>query len=132
MRIVILGAGRLGGLLIEALKGEGREILVVERDSRVLERLEQIGGIEGLGGDLFDEQTLAAAFAKPCDLFVAITGDDPHNILASQLAKRRFKVPRVLIRLEEPELAQVYRQLGFEIICPAELALGELKRLLTV
>jgi trk system potassium uptake protein TrkA len=132
MRIVILGAGRLGGLLIEALKGDQREIVVVERDSRVLERLEQIGGVEGLSGDLFDEQTLAAAFGKPCDLFIAITGNDPHNILAAQLAKRRFKVPRVLMRLEEPELAQVYRQLGFETICPAELALGELKRLLAI
>ena len=132
MRIVILGAGRLGGLLIESLVGGGREVVVVERDTRVLERLEQMTGIEVLSGDLFEEQTLAAVFTKPCDLFVAITGNDPHNILAAQLVKRRFKVPRVLMRLTEPELAQVYRQLGFEAICPTELALGELKRLLGV
>jgi len=132
MRIVILGAGRLGRLLIEALKGGGREVVVIERDSRVLERLEQTGGVEGLSGDLFDEPTLAAVFAKPCDMFVAVTGNDPHNILAAQLAKRRFKVLRVVMRLEEPELAQVYRQLGFETVCPAELALSELKRMLVI
>jgi Trk K+ transport system NAD-binding subunit len=45
MRVVILGAGRLGGLLIESLIGGGREVVVVERDTRVLERLEQIAGI---------------------------------------------------------------------------------------
>jgi trk system potassium uptake protein TrkA len=132
MRVVILGAGRLGGLLIESLIGSGREVAVVERDLRVLERLEKIAGVEALSGDLFDEPTLTAAFAKPCDLFIAITGNDPHNILAAQLVKRRFKVPRVLMRLTEPELAQVYRQLGFEAICPAELALDELKQLLGV
>src|SRR5271155_4613595 len=104
MRIVILGAGRLGELLIESLVGGGRQVVVVERDTRVLERLEKIAGIEVVSGDLFDEQTLTAAFAKPCDLFVAITGNDPHNILAAQLVKRRFKVPRVLMRLGEPEL----------------------------
>ena len=63
MRVVILGAGRLGGLLIESLIGSGREVAVVERDLRVLERLEKIAGVEALSGDLFDEPTLTAAFA---------------------------------------------------------------------
>lgn len=130
MRVVILGAGRLGSLLIESLIGGGREVAIIERDTRVLERLETIAGLEAINGDLFEERILEAAFAKPCDLFIAITGNDPHNILAAQLVKRRFKVPRVLMRLDEPELAQVYRQLGFEAICPAELALSELKRIL--
>jgi trk system potassium uptake protein len=130
MRIVILGAGRLGGHLINTLKGGAREVVVVERDTRIIERLQGTAGVEVISGDLFDEKTLATAFAKSCDVFLAVTGSDPHNILAGQLVKRRFKVPRVVMGLAEPELAQVYRQLGFEAICPAELALDELKRML--
>lgn len=130
MRIAVFGAGRLGSILIEALRGGDNEIRVVDRNGRTLSHLGEIPGVQVISGDLFEEETLHSFLGEGCDIFIAATGDDPHNILAAQLAKRRFHVPRVIIRLSEPELAQVYRHLGFESICPTELALGELKRML--
>ena len=52
------------------------------------------------------------------DGFVAVTEGDNRNIMASQIAKHVFKVPRVVARIYDPERAEAYEKLGLHTICP--------------
>jgi trk system potassium uptake protein TrkA len=45
---------------------------------------------------------------------VAVTGDDEDNLVICQVAKRRFNVPRVVARINNPKNEQIFRLLGID------------------
>ena len=49
---------------------------------------------------------------------MAVTEGDNRNIMASQIAKHVFKVPRVVARIYDPERAEAYEKLGLHTLCP--------------
>jgi trk system potassium uptake protein TrkA len=55
---------------------------------------------------------------EDADGFVAVTEGDNRNIMASQIAKHVFKVPRVVARIYDPEQAEAHEKLGLHTICP--------------
>jgi trk system potassium uptake protein TrkA len=61
---------------------------------------------------------LRRAGIEDADGFVAVTEGDNRNIMASQVAKHIFKVPRVVARIYDPERAEAYEKLGLHTICP--------------
>jgi trk system potassium uptake protein TrkA len=124
MRAVIMGCGRVGSTLALMLDAEGHEVGVVDMDSSAFRRLgEHFGGrtISGIG---INADVLREAGIEGADTFVAVTNGDNSNIMASQIAKVRFKIPRVLARIYDPLRAEVYREVGIETLCITVLCAG--------
>ncbi|MBR2834970.1 MAG: TrkA family potassium uptake protein [Coriobacteriales bacterium] len=121
MNVVIVGCGRVGASLGRLLSGMGESVAVIDCDAKAFSRL----GSEYQGrvvvGQGFDEETLIQAGIRDCDAFAAVTGSDNVNLMASEVAKRLYKVPRVIARLIDPERMNVYQQLGLDYICDTEL-----------
>ena len=124
MKVVILGCGRVGSTLALMLDAEGHQVSVIDKDPDAFRRLgEHFRGqtVTGLG---IDVEVLREAGIEGADAFLAVTNGDNSNIMASQIAKTIFGVPKVLARIYDPLRAQVYRELGIETVSATVLAAG--------
>jgi len=124
MKVVILGCGRVGSTLALMLDAEGHQVSVIDKDPDAFRRLgEHFRGqtVTGLG---IDVEVLKEAGIEGADAFLAVTNGDNSNIMASQIAKTIFGVPKVLARVYDPLRAQVYCELGIETVSATVLAAG--------
>lgn len=102
MNIIILGAGKVGSYLTSGLAEEGHDILVIDRDKDVLDRLLASNDVMGIVGDGRDPEVLVDADVSSCDLFIAITLSDDVNLIASTIAKK-LGAKNIIIRLRESQ-----------------------------
>jgi trk system potassium uptake protein TrkA len=65
-------------------------------------------------GNADEASVLADAGTNRADVVVAVTGDDEDNLVICQVAKRRFNVPRVIARINNPKNEQIFRLLGID------------------
>ena len=117
MRIIIIGCGRVGAETAVRLDQRGDHVTVIDIDPRAFEKLPSgYSGItiRGNGGD---EDVLRGAEAEMAEIVMALTEGDNRNVMAAQLAKHVFGVPRVIAKINDPLRAEAYRTLGLETIC---------------
>lgn len=121
MNIIVVGCGRVGASLAVVLDTPENEVSIVDIDPSSFVRLN--GEFEGrkVVGQGFDEDVLLAAGIEDCDAFAAVTSQDNVNLMASEVARRLYKVPHVITRLINPERLDLYRQLGLDHVCDTEL-----------
>ncbi len=115
MYIVIVGGGRAGHSLAKTLLEEGHEVLVVDKDDQVCEEINEELGSICEAGDGCDAKVLLEAGVERAELFVAITGSDEDNLVACQLAKHRFRVPRTAARVNNPSHEDLFKKLGIDV-----------------
>ncbi|CAN5669473.1 NAD-binding protein [soil metagenome] len=114
MYVVVVGGGKVGYYLAWTLVEEGYEVLVIERDPGIADRIsEQLGAIV-MQGDGAEFSILAAAGASRADVVIASTGDDEDNLIVCQVAKRKFGVDRVIARVNNPKNELLFKRLGID------------------
>lgn len=118
MNVVIVGCGRVGAQLAAMLDAEGHKVYVIDREAYSFRRLPPTFGGTAMLGDGTDEESLKKAGIEEADAFVAVTQGDNRNVMAAQIAKHTFKVPRVLCRIYDPLRKDLYEILGLEAISP--------------
>jgi trk system potassium uptake protein TrkA len=118
MKVIIMGCGRVGGRLAALLEESGHEITVLDTDSYSFRRLPQNFGGTALFGSGTNMDTLKKAGIEEADIFVALTQGDNRNVMACQIAKHIFNVPRVVCRIYDPLREEMYSTLGLETISP--------------
>jgi len=118
MKIVIMGCGRVGGRLAAMLDAEGHDVTVLDTDTYSFRRLPPNFSGTALLGSGADEDTLRKAGIQEAEVFLSLTQGDNRNVLAAQIAKHIFNVPRVICRIYDPLRAEMYSTLGLETISP--------------
>lgn len=121
MKFVILGCGRVGARIAVMLDRLGHEVAVIDRYPDSFKRLPADFGGRTVLGTGIDEDVLKNAGIETADVFAAVTNGDNTNIMASQVAKELFNVPRVIARIYDPLREETYHALGLETICPTTL-----------
>lgn len=101
MNIIIVGAGKVGTYLTSQLSDEGHNILVIEKNQDVLERLLAQNDVMGILGDGRDLDVLDEANVNDCDAFIAMTFNDDVNLISSIMAKRKG-AKSTIVRLRDP------------------------------
>ncbi len=115
MYIIIVGGGKVGYHLARALLDEGHEVLVLEKRAEETEFIcNQLGGV-CIRGDGCEVTTLADAGTGRADMLIAVTGDDEDNLVACQVAKHKFNVPRTIARITDPKNEVIFRKLGIDV-----------------
>ncbi|MFC1657791.1 potassium channel family protein [Candidatus Omnitrophota bacterium] len=116
MHVIIVGCGRVGAELAKLLTNEGHDVVVVDKNVAAFNRLG--GTFNGLTlvGSGFDPDLLKEAGIEKANAFCALTNGDNTNLVAAQVAKRIFSVPKVIARVYDPERARIYQSLGLDII----------------
>jgi len=121
MNTVIMGCGRVGARLAALFDRTGHHVTVLDRQPEAFARLPgDYRGNTRLGTGI-DEDVLRAAGIESADLFLAVTNSDNANIMAAQIAKLTFRVPRVVVRIYDPDREDTFHQMGLETICPTTL-----------
>lgn len=129
MRIVIIGSGRLGSSLVEVFSKRGDNVIVVDQNESKFIYIEDRKDVEFLVGNSTDEKILRQALKKPADIVLVVTGNDYTNIMIAQKIKIIDKTIRVIIRLFDKNLVQVYTDLGIEVLCPTSLTIEALLKM---
>jgi trk system potassium uptake protein TrkA len=78
-------------------------------------------------GSGLDEDILVQAGIEQADVFFALTRGDNTNLMAAQIVKLRFHVPKVCVKVADPLRAEAYRKLGYHCITPSALTAGMMR-----
>ncbi|MEQ9720343.1 Trk system potassium transporter TrkA [Yersinia alsatica] len=103
MKIIILGAGQVGGTLAENLVGENNDITVVDVDSGRLRQLQDKFDLRVVQGHGSHPRVLREAGAEDADMLVAVTNSDETNMVACQIAYSLFNTPNRIARIRSAE-----------------------------
>jgi trk system potassium uptake protein TrkA len=121
MKVVIMGCGRVGGRLAGLLDTEGHEVAILDLEDYSFRRLPPEFKGTALVGNGTDEDALKKAGIEKADAFIALTQGDNRNIMACQIAKHIFNVPRVLCRTYDPLRRELFGSLGIETFSPTTI-----------
>jgi len=121
MKVVIMGCGRVGAQLAGLLDADGHEVTILDIDAYSFRRLPPNFGGTALLGNGIDEAVLKKAGIEKADVFVALTQGDNRNVMAAQIAKHIFHVPRVICRIYDPLRQELYDTLGIEAFSPTTI-----------
>jgi trk system potassium uptake protein TrkA len=115
MYIIVVGGGQLGYHLTRALLAESHEVLLIEKEAAASQKLIDELGSVAVRGDGCEASVLAKAGTSRADMLVAVTGDDEDNLVACQVAKHKFAVPRTIARVRNPRNESLFRKLGVDV-----------------
>ncbi len=127
MQIIVVGCGKVGSKFAQIMAEEGHDIVIVDNDSENFKLLgPSFNGLTVLGVPI-DEDVLKHAGIETADGLAAVTPDDNINMMACQVAKEIFHVPRVFARIQDPIREQVFYQFGVQTVCPTNIAVDEIR-----
>jgi len=127
MHIIVVGCGKVGSKLAQVLSEEGHDVVIVDNDRNSFKLLgADFRGITVTGVPI-DQDVLRQAGIETADALMAVTPDDNVNIMACQVAKEIFKVPRVIARIYNPAREHVFHEFGLETICPTNITADAIK-----
>lgn len=136
MKIIIVGAGQVGGTLAENLASEANDITVIDPDKARLAELNDridIRTVNGLGSY---PDVLEQAGAEDADMLIAVTNSDEVNMLACQVAYSLFRTPTKISRVRAPSYLQRKKLFHNDavpidvLISPEQVVTKHIKRLL--
>ena len=127
MKVIIMGCGRVGASLAGLLDADGHSVTVLDTDAYSFRRLPPKFGCTALIGNGINEESLKRAGIEEADAFVAVTQGDNRNVMATQIAKHIFNVPKVVCRIYDPLRQELYSTLGLETISPTTIFTQMLK-----
>jgi trk system potassium uptake protein TrkA len=117
MRIIIIGCGRVGARLANALHAQ-HAITIVDINANAFHRLSQQFSGTTVEGNGIDVDLLREAGTPSADAFVAVTDGDNRNLMAAQIASSIFGVQRVIARVYDPVRAATYGEHGIHTMSP--------------
>ncbi len=121
MRVIIIGCGRVGAQLAELLDKDGHTVTILDIDANSFRRLSSEFKGTALVGNGIDQRALVRAGIEQADVLVAVTQGDNRNVMAAQIAKHIYNVPRVICRIYDPLREELYQMLGLEAFSPTTI-----------
>jgi trk system potassium uptake protein len=103
VKIIILGAGRVGESLAESLVSEQNDITVIDNDAGRLAALQDRLDLRTVHGHAASPSTLREAGAEDADMLIATTQSDETNLVACHIAAQSFNVPKRIARVRSSE-----------------------------
>lgn len=126
MKIIIVGAGRVGESIAENLLSESNEITIIDHDAQRLRDLQDRFDLRGVNGSASEIEVLTEAGAADTELLIACTSQEETNLVVCKLAQMAFNIPVRIARVQAVHLEQMDILLSPEgfaissIICPEE------------
>ena len=133
MKVIILGAGRVGTTLAEHLCRE-HDVYLIDKNEKELKKIGEKLDVQVLAGPAADPVMLESIGAESADMLVAVTLNDETNIFACQLAYCLFNIPTKIARIRSPHLNKYADRLKKDLfyvdmmIDPADLVTKRLVR----
>ena len=123
MFVVVVGCGRVGSAVAKGLIEDGHDVNVIDESAEAFERVGDDFPGNFVQGPALEVSVLEAAGVERADAFVAATNGDNTNIVIAQIARDRYRVPCVIVRVLDPNRARFYEERGLTTICPTRTAI---------
>ena len=120
MKIVILGAGQVGGTLAESLASEANDITIVDVDGDRLRELRERLDIHTIQGKASYPNILRKASLDDADMLIAVTNSDEVNMVACQIAYTMFNTPKKIARVRSTNYVVARKSLFNENAFPID------------
>jgi trk system potassium uptake protein TrkA len=127
MNVIIMGCGRVGAQLAGMLDAEGHKVTIIDVEPYSFRKLPPTFNGLAMVGNGLEEESLKKAGIEKADVFVTVTQGDNRNVMACQIAKHIYQVPKVVSRIYDPIREEMYRNLGIESISPTKVVAELLK-----
>ena len=121
MKVVILGAGRVGAILAKRLLKDKHEVAVIDWRVEAFRNLGKDFPGQTVLGTGIDEQVLKKAGIEKADAFIAVSNSDNTNLMSVQVVRSRFGIKTTIAWVVDPQRAQSFQEYGLEIVCPTTL-----------
>jgi len=134
LRVLIVGAGRIGAHLLRFLSSNGdNHVTVIEKNEEACREVSDHSDATILKADVSKAGILEEANASQADLILAVTDDDRTNLSLTRRAKQDFGIPRVVAVANSPRNKHRFKQAGADVvICPVDLALRDLENVVSL
>jgi trk system potassium uptake protein len=130
MFVLIVGCGRVGSAIAKRMIKQGNDVSVLDESEEAhalldhdLDQTWEDSGGRFTVGTALEVEALDAAGIQQADVVVCSTDGDNTNIVVAQIAKKRFQVPKVVVRVLDPYRADWYSQQGLHTVCPTQVAI---------
>ena len=123
--VLLIGVRSKAVSLAAALLEQGYRVTAVNKDHGTCLRLSELDELTVLCGDGTTPGILAAAGAAGCDIAIALTGRDADNLVACQLCKKLFGVPKTVSLVADPKKTDFFYQEGVDsVVCAISAVTG--------
>lgn len=120
--IIIVGCGRLGGILANQLSSAGHRVVIVDQRAGAFDKLSADFSGFKIQGDATEQRILREAGIEKTDCLFAATTEDNTNLMVAQIAQVEFQVRTVMARVYDPRREAIYAEFGIETISPTKLS----------
>jgi len=127
MNVIIMGCGRVGAQLAGMLDAEGHKVTIMDVEPYSFRKLPPTFNGLAMVGNGLEEDSLKKAGIEKADVFVTVTQGDNRNVMACQIAKHIYQVPKVVSRIYDPIREEMYHNLGIESVSPTKVVAELLK-----
>ncbi|NQZ21280.1 MAG: Trk system potassium transporter TrkA [Colwellia sp.] len=137
MKIIIIGAGQVGGTLAENLVGERNDITLIDTNAEILHELQEKMDLQVVVGNGSHPDVLMQAGAEDAELVIAVSSDDATNMIACQICYSLFNTATKIARIRSANILRYQKEL-FQpknipvdhIIAPEQLVTRDIARLI--
>jgi trk system potassium uptake protein TrkA len=112
VHVVVVGCGRVGSGLAQAVEAAGHTAAIIDRREKAFSRLPDSFSGKRVLGVGFDRDRLTDAGIDEASAVAAVTNGDNSNIMIARVAKETYGIERVVARIYDPRRAAIYERLG--------------------
>jgi trk system potassium uptake protein TrkA len=127
--ILVIGCGRLGGMFAGRMAANGHDVTVLSWDSQSLQQYlpKEFPGRTVVGMEI-DPEVLRKAGIEEAEVVVIVSRDEATNMMVADLTKQVFGIDRIIVRIDQPLLRNLYEEAGFEVLSPVFEGAVQLER----
>ena len=116
MKIVIAGGRHAADYIIKKFKSSANKLIVINESREIAQYLTKSNRIPVFFGEPYKYFVLDEAHVEDADIFIALGNVDTDNYVSCLLAKRVFKVKKVICTVNNPKNVELYRELGIDSV----------------
>lgn len=122
MRAIVVGGGKVGYYLVKALKEKKHQVILIEKNIKICEKIAEELQVDVICGDGSDVEVLKDADIEEADVVAAVTGKDEENLVICQMAKVNFSINETIARINNPKNTAVFQALGVDkTVCSTQV-----------
>jgi trk system potassium uptake protein TrkA len=130
MRVIIMGCGRVGSELSNALVAGDNEVAIIDKNPEAFHAYPPGEGARQIVGLGFDRDILEDAGIKDADAFVAVSSGDNSNIVSARVALEYYHVPKVIARIYDSRRAEIYERLNIPTVATTRWGVKQIQLML--
>ena len=128
MHVVVVGCGRVGSGLAQAIEAAGHTVAIIDRKETAFRRLDPEFSGKRLIGVGFDRDRLEEAGIQDAGAVASVTNGDNSNIMIARVAKETYGIDRVVARIYDPRRAAIYERLGIPTVATVQWTIERVLR----